>query len=139
VTPEALATLHGRCFTVPRTYTAAEFAGFLASDTCFLCSAAAGFALGRSVADEAEILTIAVDPDHRRAGVGRGLLTAFEAQAKARGAVFIFLEVAAGNDAAIALYQAARYRESGRRPGYYRYPNGHREDAVMMEKSLSSS
>lgn len=137
MTPDDLAVLHGRCFTVPKPFTAASFAGFLNSENYFLNTATGGFSLGRLVADEAELLTIAVDPIHRRSGIGRKLLVVFEHTAAARGASKAFLEVAAGNSAAITLYKSAGYRESGQRRGYYCHPNGVREDAILMEKTLS--
>ena len=78
-----------------------------------------GFALGRVQASEAEILTLAVLPGARRHGAGRALLYALLAEAMARGAVEIFLEVAEGNGPARALYAAAGAQEVGRRPRYY--------------------
>ena len=96
----------------------------------------AGFALYRAVAGEAEILTISVLPEARRSGIGAGLLAACEDGARASGAVRLFLEVAAGNLAARALYDRAGYRECGRRKGYYQRPDSSRDDAVVMEKAL---
>jgi len=58
--PESLARLHGACFTAPRPWSAAEFAALLASPGVILVSGAAGFARGRTAADEAELLTLAV-------------------------------------------------------------------------------
>ena len=98
--------------------------------------APAGFALYRAVADEAELLTISVLPEARRSGIGAGLLSACEDGARAAGAARLFLEVAAGNLAARALYGRAGYRECGRRKGYYRRPDATRDDAVVMEKAL---
>lgn len=134
MTPTELAALHARCFTVPRPYGADEFETFLRARECFLLTVPGGFALGRVAADEAELLTLAVDPGHRRRGVARGLLAAFEAEARRRGARRAFLEVAASNAAAIGLYRGAGYDESGRRRGYYRRADGGAEDAVAMEK-----
>lgn len=98
--------------------------------------APAGFALYRTAADEAELLTIAVLPGDRRAGLGAGLLSACEAGARAAGAARIFLEVAAGNAAARALYARAGYRECGRRRGYYLHADGARDDALVLSKPL---
>ncbi|MFQ5566998.1 MAG: GNAT family N-acetyltransferase [Paracoccaceae bacterium] len=97
---------------------------------------ALGFALYRAVADEAELLTLSVLPEARRRGLGAGLLAACEDGARAEGAARLFLEVAAGNLAARALYDRAGYRECGRRKGYYRRPDGSRDDALVMEKVL---
>jgi ribosomal-protein-alanine N-acetyltransferase len=95
-----------------------------------------GFALYRAVADEAELLTVAVMPESRRQGIGSALLGACEAGAHAKGACRMFLEVARGNAAARGLYDRAGFREIGRRKAYYAYPDGGRDDALVMEKTL---
>ncbi|KZY39689.1 ribosomal-protein-alanine acetyltransferase [Roseovarius sp. HI0049] len=119
-----------------RAWSAQEFADLIDSPHVFAVGDRRAFALGRAVADEAELLTIASDPAHRRQGLGRETLSAFEADAAARGAMRVFLEVSAGNTAAIALYRAAGYAETGRRKGYYQAAEG-RADALLMEKSLT--
>ncbi len=78
-----------------------------------------GFVLARVAADEAEILTLAVMPPGRRAGLGRALLAAAMAEARARGASAMFLEVAEENTAARALYADAGFAAVGTRPNYY--------------------
>lgn len=83
-----------------------------------------GFVLLRLAADEAEILTIAVDPACRRQGIGRALAAAAAATAVAGGATALFLEVAEDNGPARALYEGAGFRIVGRRPGYYRRATG---------------
>ncbi len=136
MTPAELAALHGRCFVVPRPFTEKEFAELLDSERCFLCAEPGGFALARVIADEAELLTLAVDPVARRQGLGRRLLAEFEETAQERGAARVFLEVSADNAAALALYTGTGYSESGRRRGYYRSPDGRRIDAILMDKPL---
>jgi len=137
MTPEQLAALHARCFASPRPYTAQEFADFLATPACFLCSLPHGFALGRVIVDEAELLTLAVDPNHQSQGIGRQLLTRFETAAHERGAVKAFLDVAANNAAALSLYRKAGYCESGRRRAYYKHAADTAQDAILMEKPLN--
>lgn len=132
MTPALLARLHAASFTTPRPWTEAELAGFLADPLCDLIALDGGFALIRTIAGEAELLTIAVDPTLRRRGLGRTLLDAALVRAKAHGAEAIFLEVAADNVAAIALYEAAGFQRSGTRPGYYRQADGFRTDALTM-------
>lgn len=132
-----LAALHAASFTNPRPWTAAEIAGLLDMPGSFLCEVPEGFALGRAVLDEAELLTIAVAPGHRRRGTGAALLAAFEAEAQARGAARAFLEVAAGNLAAIALYTRAGWHPSGRRKGYYRGGPQGPVDALLMERTFA--
>lgn len=137
MTPEALAALHARCFTTPRPWAAAEFAALLADPLAFLLvEGDAGFLLGRAVAGEAELLTIAVAPEARRRGLGRKLVARFLYQARLRAAERAFLEVAAGNAAALRLYHAAGFVESGRRRGYYAGPDGQSGDALVLTRVL---
>ena len=138
MTPAAMAALHARCFTTPRPWTAAEFAALLAEPPVFATLAETGFALGRVVADEAELLTIAVAPEARRQGEGRALLDGFLRTALARGAETAFLEVAADNAAALALYRRSGFSEAGRRRGYYHSPGNPPVDALVMVKSLAA-
>ncbi len=134
--PVALATLHALCFETPRPWSADEFTSMLTSKGVFLHSSGAGFALGREIAGEAELLTLAVDPAHQRQGYGRRLLAGYEAEAMRRGAVESFLEVSQINVAALGLYQAAGYTESGRRPAYYTPQTGPKIDAIVMRKPM---
>ena len=87
-----------------------------------------GVLLARSVADEVEILELAVVGEARRRGVGRGLLRALLARAEADGLARVLLEVRASNQAAQALYFADGFVVEGRRARYY--PDG--EDAFLM-------
>lgn len=137
MTPEDLAALHARCFTTPRPWTAAEFSAFLADALVFLLvEGDSGFLLGRAVAGEAELLTIAVAPEARRRGLGRKLVSRFLYQARLRGAESAFLEVADDNDAARALYAQAGFVRAGRRRGYYVGPDGVERDAVVLRRLL---
>lgn len=83
------------------------------------------------VADEAELQNLAVLPACRRHGVAQALLDALFAEARKRGCNSVFLEVAAGNDGAQALYRKNGFAPVGRRPGFYRG-----EDALLMRKEL---
>lgn len=130
--PEALAALHARAIAVPPPWSAAAFAATLADPACFLCLQPGALLVGRAVAGEAEVLTLATDPSQRRRGLGRALLAAFEAEAARRGAAQAFLEVAADNAAARALYAGAGWAEVGRRPGYY--PGG--VAALILRKAI---
>ncbi|WP_408904506.1 ribosomal protein S18-alanine N-acetyltransferase [Nguyenibacter sp. L1] len=89
-----------------------------------------GFIMGRVVADEAEILTLAVAGDARRQGLGHALLAWLADQAARRGAARLFLEVSAANPAAQALYRGAGFAEIGRRRAYY--PDG--SDALVLSR-----
>ena len=128
-----LADLHLRCFgRHPRPWSAAEIEDLLASPLNFLIDAPGGFLIGRSVADEAELLTLAVAPDSRRQGVARGLLQQFRATSRARGAVDGFLEVASDNTVARALDLADGWTPAGLRRNYYA-PG---IDAILMRRTL---
>ena len=98
-----------------------------------------GFILVRTVAGEAEILTLAVAPQARRRGVGAALVEAAAGAAQALGAEAMFLEVAADNAAALALYRRAAFAVAGRRPGYYARAGGPAMDAVVMRRPLNSA
>ncbi|RVV96659.1 GNAT family N-acetyltransferase [Mesobaculum littorinae] len=135
--PVALARLHAAAMEVPRPWSAADFAALMGAPGVFLRCVPHGFALGRAVLDEAELLTLAVDPAARRRGHGRAALTAFETAAQQGGARVAHLEVSAENIAARALYAAAGWEVSGQRRGYYDRPGGGRIDAIAMRRMLS--
>jgi ribosomal-protein-alanine N-acetyltransferase len=78
-----------------------------------------GMVLARVVADEAEILTIAVHPASQRQGLGGALLRAAKRRAAEAGAVTMFLEVAVTNAAARSVYAAEGFVQVGIRRGYY--------------------
>ena len=134
MTPAQLADLHARCFTTPRPWGEAEFSDILSAAGTFLLTIPGGFLVGRVIADEAELLTIAVDPNARRAGIGTRLIAEFDAMSRARGAVTAFLEVAADNDAAHALYTATGWERVGCRRRYYSADL----DAIVMRLSLDA-
>jgi len=94
-----------------------------------------GFLLTRSAADEAEIITIGTRPSLQRRGVARQLLHRQIASLAEQGVQHLFLEVAASNTPAQALYAAVGFREAGRRKGYYKRQGGV-EDAIVMRREL---
>jgi ribosomal-protein-alanine N-acetyltransferase len=95
-----------------------------------------GFILAQLTADEAEILSLGVGATSQRAGVGKRLVQGLIDAAQRKGVRRIFLDVAAGNAAAIALYQTMGFAQMGRRKEYYSHPGGHREDALLMVRDL---
>ncbi|WP_018699001.1 GNAT family N-acetyltransferase [Amorphus coralli] len=78
-----------------------------------------GFLLLRVAADEAEILTVAVHPSNRRGGVGRSLVAEALRRLYADRVATVFLEVAADNEAALAIYRRLGFTMVGERPAYY--------------------
>ncbi|MBO9710401.1 MAG: GNAT family N-acetyltransferase [Caulobacter sp.] len=137
-----LADLHDRAFDRP--WSAEEFETLLQGPGAFAVlgeagepEEARGFILCRAVAGEAEILTVAVDPAARRRGWGAGLVEMAAVIAKEAGAFDLFLEVAADNTAAIALYAATGFDRVGLRKGYYPHPDG-AKDAVVMRRTLNT-
>ncbi|HUN52956.1 MAG TPA: GNAT family N-acetyltransferase [Candidatus Sulfotelmatobacter sp.] len=129
----AIAALHALAFPPEERWGENIFAAQLVLPGVFGFRTSDGVVLARVAADEAEILTLAVIPSARRAGLGRALLQAAEACAAANGARTMFLEVAPGNTAARTLYKSAGYAEVGRRPRYY--PDG--ADALVLAHALS--
>lgn len=136
MTPQALADIHAAAFHETGRWTADEIAALLAMSGALLVTEPGGFLLGRTAVDEAEILTVAVHPDARRKGIAQRLLAAFESAAAQAGAEAAFLEVAADNLAARALYETAGYAQVGQRKGYYRRPDVPAADALVLRKDL---
>jgi [ribosomal protein S18]-alanine N-acetyltransferase len=131
-----MAALHAVSFTTPRPWSALEITAILDNDHSFLLTAPGAFLIGRAVAGESELLTLAVAPDARRQGTARHLVTRFLAESRARHATDTFLEVASDNAAAIALYTTTGFTQTGRRRAYYARPDGTRTDAVVMTQRL---
>jgi ribosomal-protein-alanine N-acetyltransferase len=134
VTPNDLAALHARAFAPERGWTADEFEDLIASPHVRLLTRPGGMLLVRTVAGEAEILTLAVAPDHRRRGIADALLRDWLSTTDAEEA---FLEVAADNAAAQHLYQKHGFARAGLRKGYYARPHGGPVDAVLMKAALT--
>ncbi|RZM33534.1 MAG: GNAT family N-acetyltransferase, partial [Sphingomonas sp.] len=101
----------------------------------FIDDEPAGFALVRSVADEAELLLLAVDPSFRRRGVATALLRGIVDDGRAGGVADLHLEVRAGNDA-VRLYTAHGFAKVGERRGYYRGKTGQVYDAHTYRRAL---
>jgi len=128
--------MHAACFTTPRPWSAAEIMQTLDSAFVFVLTEPGGFLIGRVVAGEAELITLAVDPGARRCGIGGQLVARFLAEAAARGAESVFLEVAADNLPAQRLYARKGFEQKGKRRDYYRRPEGARLDALVLGRGL---
>lgn len=90
-----------------------------------------GYAVLIQVAEEAELLNLAVAGDSRRGGIGSSLLRSLLEVAARDGVTTVYLEVRESNAAARGLYAAHGFVEVGRRRRYYQRPG---EDALILQK-----
>lgn len=135
---EPLAALHARAFSGSEAWSASAIEASLQQ------SVNSGFGIddGRiqsfiiiqTVADAAEILTIATDPEAQRQGFAKRLLVHIEQRIRPQK---VMLEVAQDNPGAIAFYERAGFTKDGCRPEYYRRLEGPRIDAILMSKRLA--
>lgn len=95
----------------------------------------AGFALYRTISDEAELLLLAVSPEFRRRGIGKMLLDQFLDTARDGGAGRVHLEVREGNPAVI-MYRLAGFSLVGRRHKYYHGRTGGEFDALTLSRDI---
>ncbi|HEV7747302.1 MAG TPA: ribosomal protein S18-alanine N-acetyltransferase [Pyrinomonadaceae bacterium] len=89
----------------------------------------AGYIVARMGADELHINNVAVREPYRRSGIGRALLDRILTEGKRSAVPCAFLELRAGNAAALALYEECGFRVTARRGRYYSEPV---EDALVM-------
>lgn len=138
MTPDEMAALHHRASAGTRAWSADEYTQLSAANHALLLTADHGFVLGQLIGDEAEIFMIIVDPAHQRRGFGLAYLDQFEVRARSAGGARCFLEVAASNLEAQALYNKAGYQQVGRRENYYKSSKTQPEAALVLEKTLIS-
>jgi len=131
-----MAATHAAAFIDMRPWSEAEFAALLAQRSVFACGDRRAFALARVAADEAELLSIATHPDHRRTGLALAVMAEWQVEAARRGASRGFLEVAADNPAALALYQKCGFETCAIRSRYYRRDGATAVDALVLERAL---
>ena len=137
MTPETMADLHTAAGGGSRPWSSKEFTDLVNDRFAVVATGAHGFALGRLIAGEAELLLIVTDPKHQQQGHGRSCLAAFEQAVRQQQGTVIHLEVSANNTAAIALYDRAEFQVIGHRPNYYRHADGCAADAILMSKQLA--
>lgn len=120
-------------------WTAAQCTGVLVMPGAHLLIARAphpvGFALLRTVIDEAELMLLAVVPEARQQGIGRGLLQHTIDLATASGVTSYFLEVRSDNPA-IIVYEKFGFGQVGIRRNYYRGSQANGRDALTYRLSL---
>ena len=137
MTPVQMAQIHQSAFLSERPWQASEFTDLLSQPFTQAFSMPGGFALTRTLAGESELLTLAVSPDFQRQGIAQRLLTQWLSHASTV-AESAFLEVAADNTPACALYEKLAFRASGLRKGYYARSEAPAVDAVLMTWALTS-
>lgn len=93
----------------------------------------AGYVIAYAVEEDAELLNVAVEPNHRGRGLAGQMVDALLIELGRRGVRTAFLEVRESNRAARALYGSRGFTEIGRRTNYYRRPV---EDALVMRRTL---
>lgn len=96
----------------------------------------AGYIVARMGAEELHINNVAVRELYRRQGIAQTLLEMILAEGIRAGAGRAFLELRAGNDAALALYEKCGFQVTARRQKYYSEPV---EDALVMIIQLQQS
>ncbi len=124
-----LANLHKQCFP-DKPWSASDFAE-LKKSGCEILASDNGFIIWRTVADEAEIISIGVAPNARRSGIAGAMILLMEQELKKSGIVNVFLEVSEVNIPAKKLYEKYGFVPTGKRPKYY---DG--TDAIIMTKRL---
>ena len=135
-----LAQLHGASF--HRGWGEGEFESMIAERNTLvhrlrLRRKTVGFAVSRIGADEAEILSIAIDPAYRGRGLSRDLLLTHLGHLAGRSVRTIFLEVEENNAPARRLYEKAGFAVVGRRERYYQQASGEQLNALLMRRDLS--
>lgn len=120
---KAMAEVHAASF--DKSWPALDMAVHIARDLCFgTGEPLSAFAILRCSDVDAEILTIATQPESRGQGLAADLLRAAHQILAERQLRHVFLEVAEDNEAAQRLYSRLGYQPIGRRPAYYSRPAG---------------
>jgi [ribosomal protein S18]-alanine N-acetyltransferase len=130
---DVMAAVHASAFAAPDRWSRDVFSLQLALPNVFgLLHAAGGMILVRVAVDEAEILTLAVDLNVRRSGIGAALLQEATTLAATMGVRSVFLEVSVANITAHRLYTRTGFIQAGRRPQYY----SDNSDALVLRLDL---
>lgn len=129
-----MAEIHKRSF--PVSWPVEDMQSHLQKDLCLgVGRPVEAFILVQIAVDQADVLTIATDPNHRRKGYGRALLKAVEEKLKENRVTSLYLDVSEKNEGALALYRECDFRAVGRRPAYYRTAAG-RIASITFSKTL---
>lgn len=136
MTYEDMAALEALCFPQSHTWDADAFRRHDQDRKGILIHSAAGFVSGRVIADEAEIISVAVAPSERGKGLGREMLSDFLSELRKTPARSVFLEVASDNDAARRLYAHFGFTQAGLRKDYYKRSDTIFVDALILKLAL---
>lgn len=131
-----LAPLERRCFSDPWSALAFEELLRLPFTVAFVAEQGegiVGYLIARALAEEGEILNLAVAAELRRQGLGAQLLEAGLTALEEAGVRSVWLEVREANTTAQVLYRRRGFQPAGRRKGYYRNPV---EDALVLRLAL---
>ena len=138
-----ISELHARCF--EREWGTAEIADIIQQDNvlCIIAreigkpkSPPLAFVIVRMAADEAEILSIGVDPGQRRYGLATKLLDEATRRLHGERTKSLFLEVDQANEPAVNLYKQLRFKSIAERPAYYQNISGVKSAALVMRLDL---
>lgn len=139
---DRLAELHHAAFPPGEAWSVRQFKDLMAQDSVMARAIVQGGEIVSAVliqiaADQAEILTLATAPDHRRSGYAAQLLDMTEREMASRGIEIWLLDVAADNAPAINFYQRNGFSTDGHRRGYYKRLDGKRVDAILMSRPMA--
>jgi [ribosomal protein S18]-alanine N-acetyltransferase len=131
-----LTRIHASCFDQPWSHE--TLSEFVSADQVIVCGdPPTGFVIASHVGEEAEVVTIAIDPSSRQQGQGSALLEASFAHLIGQNVQRIFLEVAEDNIAARGLYAVLGFAQIGRRKAYYTRSSGATMDALVLSRQLT--
>lgn len=133
MTDDALAALYAASFPNDAAHwNAQSFAQFRQNPSNHIFEHPKGALLAQIILDEAEIISLFVDPSARQSRIAQGLLSEFLAKCQELGVQSVHLEVAKDNTAAISLYQKNGFEPISTRPNYYKRRDGTQVDALVF-------
>jgi [ribosomal protein S18]-alanine N-acetyltransferase len=134
----SLRALYAACFLA--SWPEADFHTFIDHDTVIVTGDPLyGMIIARVVAGEAEVLSVAVHPDHRKQGIAQSILAYSLNRLAQQNVTQVFLEVAQDNAAARALYARNHFTQIGLRKSYYDRGPLPPMDALVLGRTLTAS
>lgn len=95
-----------------------------------------GYFIAMKGVEEVHLLNITVAPTYQRQGWAQVMLEALSIWSRGQAALWLWLEVRAGNQPALHAYLRHGFQRVGLRRAYYPAIRGEREDAVVMSLKL---